>query len=128
MPFPVKEDVSANPIDVGALGSATVMLRANRLTNSIEQLRRTSRCDRDGRSLRALPLHDAPFFHCQVLQDDDGIVNADRSTTRQPEATQDNSNGDRHELEPQPTILTCRRSRISRAIVTRGPSWPVETQ
>jgi hypothetical protein len=64
----------------------------------------------------------------RVLRDDDGIVNADRSTTRQPEATADNGNGDRHETEPtadnpdMPNIAIAERreqtSRTSRTIAT----------
>jgi len=45
MALPVKDDESANPIYISALGSATVMLRANRLTNAIKELWRAGRCN-----------------------------------------------------------------------------------
>jgi hypothetical protein len=56
MPLPMKDDVSPNPVDVRALGSATVMFRTDRPTNTVEQLRRTTRIDGRRRQLAAHPL------------------------------------------------------------------------
>src|SRR3989442_12726069 len=108
MPLPVKEDVSPNPVDVGAFGSTTVMFRADDMSNTIEQLRRTSRRNCAGRSVAALPLHDAGFFHGEGPLDDDGIVSTNRSTRRrghlrQPETT---PTGDRPDIKRQATILS----------------------
>jgi hypothetical protein len=41
MPLPMRDDASPNPIDIGALRSATVMFRADYISNTIEQFRRT---------------------------------------------------------------------------------------
>src|SRR5437899_12181595 len=65
MPLPVKEDVSPNPFDVGAFGSTTVMFRADETSNTIEQLRRTTRGNRGRRRLALRPVNTG-FSHFRV--------------------------------------------------------------
>jgi len=66
MALPVKDE-SANPIYISALGSATVMLRANRLTNAIKELWRAGRCNGAGSGLAARPWSVADSLHRKTL-------------------------------------------------------------
>jgi hypothetical protein len=105
----MKDDVSPNPIDVRALRSATVMLRANRLTNSIEQLRRTSRRDCKRRSLGAHPLHDSESSRTTMASSTP--TGQQRGNLKQPRRRQRRSAADRAAV----AILACRTtSRTSR--------------
>ncbi len=80
MPLSVKEDVSPNPIDVRAFRSTTVMLRADGVSNAIEQLWLTTCGNRGPRGL-AVPGLNGGVWHFGTPFDDDGIVGTKASTT-----------------------------------------------
>jgi hypothetical protein len=76
----MKHDVAADPIDVGDLGSPTLVLRADRLAHAVKELRRKTSSNRVRRRFAAGRLSAASFHHFADPPDDDGIVGANRST------------------------------------------------